>query len=251
MQAMIFAAGLGTRLQPLTNHCPKALVPLAGRPLIDHVLDKLVDAGATRIVVNVHHFADMLCRHLSQWQRARVELLVSDERDLLLDTGGGVRKALDLIDTTQPLLLHNVDIVSTSSLLQFVAAARSRHEATSCEAALMVSHRTSSRYLLFDSHQRMQGWTNTSTGAVRPEGLPVDGLLPRAFSGIHMLFPKVYPLLQAWPERFGITDFYIDTCRQHSYVAVDTPADTLIDVGTPERLQEAERQIARRQTIRH
>ncbi len=244
MQAMIFAAGLGTRLQPLTDHCPKALVSLAGRPLIDHVINKLRAAGATRIVVNVHHFADMLCQHLQQSRHADVEVLVSDERKQLLDTGGGVRKALTLIDEQQPLLLHNVDIVSAVSLTDFISEAERQHSAVGCDAALMVSPRSSTRYLLFNNDNRMVGWTNTKTGEMRPAELA--GLAARytfwrfAFSGIHMLFPDIYPLLKDYPQRFGITDFYVQTCQQRTYVAVNTPKDHLIDVGTPERLATAE-----------
>ena len=245
MQAMIFAAGLGTRLQPLTADRPKALVTLAGRPLIDHVIDKLRAAEMTRIIVNVHHFADMLCSHLQQMSYPDIDIVVSDERQLLLDTGGGVRQALSLIDTSQPLLLHNVDIISTTSLPAFISEAQRCYSDCHCDAALMVSPRPSTRYLLFDDRQQMRGWTNTATGEIRPMSLTDTAIIPslqrRAFSGIHMLFPEIYPLLQSYPQRFGITDFYIQTCQQRTFVGIDTPHDTLIDVGRPDTLAAAER----------
>ena len=247
MQAMIFAAGLGTRLKPLTDDRPKALVTLNGVPLIDYVIDRLRTAGVRHIVVNVHHFADMLCEHLSQKAYNDLTISVSDERRLLLDTGGGVRQALQYVDTSQPLLIHNVDIVSNSSLTDFIKKAQQLHCQSGCEAALMVRRRTSSRYLLFDEQMQMRGWTNTKTGEVRPQTLcktlSEQPFSQYAFSGIHLLFPEIYPLLQSYPERFGITDFYVQTCQQHRYVGIDMPNDTIIDVGKPETLAEAERQL--------
>lgn len=245
MQAMIFAAGLGTRLKPLTDQCPKALVKLASRPLIDHVIDKLRRAGAERIVVNVHHYGRQIAEHLSSLPLKDIDILISDETQRLLDTGGGVRKALSLIDTGKPLLLHNVDILSSSSLSDFIREAQRMYRQGGCDAALMVSRRSSTRCLLFDKEMRLTGWKNIATGEVRPHS---DGkeeqtshVYELAFSGIHMLFPPVYRTLTDFPERFSITDFYIRTCKTNTYRGVLMADDTLIDLGTPQRLAAAEK----------
>lgn len=162
MQAMIFAAGLGTRLKPLTDTMPKALVPLCGKPLLEHLLQKMEAAGVGRAVINIHHFAGMIREFVRQHPRPGMDIRFSDETDLLRDTGGGIRHALPLFDAQQPVLVHNADIVSNLDLRRFYAAHRPDSLAT-----LLVSPRTSSRYLLFDGNGLLAGWMNTRTGEVR------------------------------------------------------------------------------------
>ncbi len=162
MQAMIFAAGLGTRLKPLTDTMPKALVRVAGAPLLEHVIRRLIDAGCSRMVVNVHHFANQITDYLDAHNYG-VHIYVSDETEQLLDTGGGIKRAASLFDQYQPVLIHNVDILSNVDLAAFYRHALE----TKADALLLVSRRVTQRYLIFDSNMRLVGWTNVATGEVK------------------------------------------------------------------------------------
>lgn len=151
---MIFAAGLGTRLKPLTDTMPKALVPVGGQPLLWHVIMKLKKSGYERIVVNVHHFADQIIDYLRLNDNFGLDIRISDEREQLLETGGGIKKALPLFDPSEPILIHNVDILSNLDLNQLPTDA----------PVLVVSQRQTKRYLQFDDEQRLVGWKNIETG---------------------------------------------------------------------------------------
>ena len=161
MQAMIFAAGLGTRLKPLTDSMPKALVRVGGKPLIEHVIMKLKDAGVGRIVVNVHHFAGQIKSFLAANDNFGVDIRVSDESEMLLETGGGIKKAAPLFSPDEPVLIHNVDILSNVDLRKFYDSS------TGNDATLLVSDRKTRRYLLFDDGMTLRGWTNVETGEVK------------------------------------------------------------------------------------
>ncbi len=163
MQAMIFAAGLGTRLKPLTDTMPKALVPVDGKPLIKHVISRLKCAGASRVVVNVHHFADSIIEYLNANGNFGIDIRVSDERGQLLETGGGIKKASAFFDADKPVLIHNVDILSNINLHKFYQEA----DDSQADAMLLVSGRSTKRYLLFDEGMRLAAWTNVSTGEVK------------------------------------------------------------------------------------
>jgi len=235
-QAMVFAAGLGTRLKPLTDTMPKALVPVGGKPLIGHVLEKLVAAGFNRIVVNVHHFAPMIKSWLAERTFKGVEIIVSDESDQLLDTGGGLRKAANLFDADAPILIHNVDILSDIDLKTLYDAHADN------DATLLVSRRETSRYLLFDDDMRLCGWTNTRTGEVRPAdaGLNPAYFTRLAFSGIHVFSPRLFASMAAFPAKFGIIDFYLQACRDRNIRGFDMQDLRLLDVGKLNTLSEAE-----------
>ena len=182
---MIFAAGLGTRLKPITDTMPKALVPVSGQPLLWHVIMKLKAAGYERIVVNVHHFANQIVDYLRQQDHFGLDIRISDETDLLRETGGGIKKALPLFDPSSPILIHNVDILSNLDLKDLCALS------TPPDALLVVSSRKTKRYLLFDDEYLLDGWTNIETGEVRspyPQLDPSD-LRRLAFSGIHVQSP--------------------------------------------------------------
>lgn len=247
MQAMIFAAGLGTRLQPLTDSRPKALVEVAGQPLLYHTIMRLKEAGATRIVVNVHHFAEQIVAYLDARDYFGLDIRISDERHRLLDTGGGLLKARALVKSDEPLLVHNVDIFSNADL----RAAYTRAAADSSrQATLLVSERQTQRYLVFSSENRMEGWTNVATGEVRSPREDLDPKAPGhhlyAFSGIHIVSPQLFPLLEEYGAahaadgKFGITDFYINICSRASVVADVCPSLRLLDVGKLESLPRAE-----------
>ena len=160
MKAMIFAAGLGTRLKPLTDRMPKALVEVAGKPLLQHQLEKLRKAGATDIVINVHHFADMIEEWVAAHPAEGLNIRFSDERQQLLETGGGIRKARPLLGEGR-ILVHNCDILSNADLKDFWA------KGEGAAATLMVSERETTRYLLFDDDMNLKGWTNVKTGEVK------------------------------------------------------------------------------------
>jgi NDP-sugar pyrophosphorylase family protein len=224
-QAMIFAAGLGTRLKPLTDTMPKALVPVGGQPLLWHVIMKLKKSGYERIVVNVHHFADQIIDYLRLNDNFGLDIRISDEREQLLETGGGIKKALPLFDPSEPILIHNVDILSNLDLNQLSTDA----------PVLVVSQRQTKRYLQFDDEQRLVGWKNIETGEVK--GREGHSL---AFSGIHVFHPSLVPLLSEWPDRFPIMDFYLSACATHLIKGFEAIDLRLMDVGKMDTLDQAE-----------
>ena len=238
MQAMIFAAGLGTRLKPLTDRIPKALVRVGGEPLLKRVIFQLKDAGFTRIVVNAHHFSNQIIDYLRDNDNFGMDIRISDESDKLLETGGGIKKAWPLFDQKEPVLIHNVDILSNVDLKKFYQM----EAETPLAARLLVSVRKTKRYLLFDDTMRLVGWTNIETGEVKS---PYKDLDPKqykmyAFSGIHMVAPSLFPLMEEEPDKFPIMDFYLRHCdkvRIEGYVKNDLK---LMDVGKQETLKEAE-----------
>lgn len=242
MKALIFAAGLGTRLRPLTDTRPKALVEVGGKPLLAHTLDRLAKAGFTEVVINVHHFAEQIIEYVETHPVEGMEIRISDERDLLLDTGGGIRQAGTLFTPDgQPFLIHNVDIFSNLNLTDFYH----RHQANE-GATLLVSQRKTSRYLLFHPEDnRLMGWTNVQTGEVKSPypHLQVEECVMRAFAGIHLFSPALLPLMEPFGKRFSIIDFYLSVADKAPIIGAPTDDLRLIDVGKPETLAEAERFI--------
>ncbi|MBR3088986.1 MAG: nucleotidyltransferase family protein [Prevotella sp.] len=233
-QAMIFAAGLGTRLRPLTDTMPKALVPVGGEPLIGHVVERLRQAGFERVVVNVHHFPDQIIEYLESHPVEGMQFLVSDEREQLLETGGGLKKAAPLLDADSRVLVHNVDILSNADLCALYDAADS-------DATLLVSERETSRYLLFDDNMRLVGWTNVKTGEVKSPyaTLRVEDCRRLAFSGIHVVAPSLLRLMEEWPPRFGIIDFYLSVCDRMVIRGVVQDRLRMLDVGKVDSLEKA------------
>ena len=245
-QAMIFAAGLGTRLKPLTDTMPKALVPVGGRPLLDIILERLHEQGYGRFVVNVHHFAQQIVDHLATLNPPpSFSIQISDESDHLLDTGGGLKKAQALFDPEEPILIHNVDILDNVDYQWF-----SRQHEPDEDAVLLVSRRKTKRYLLFDNAMRLMGWKNVETGEVkspyeyiRRTGLSQHGeeLNMFAFSGIHSFSPRLFPLMERFPDKFSIIDFYLSVChRSRIYGCVKSDLQVL-DVGKLDALEKAEK----------
>ena len=222
---MIFAAGLGTRLKPLTDTMPKALVRVGGQPLLWHVIMKLKAAGYERIVVNVHHFADQIVDYLHVNDYFGLDIRISDETSELLETGGGIKNALSLFDPSEPILIHNVDILSNLDLSSLPTDS----------SLLVVSNRQTKRYLQFDSSMRLVGWKNIETGEVKgQEGFSL------AFSGIHVFHPSLASLLVDWPDRFPIMDFYLKSCTDHLIKGYEPKDLRLMDVGKLDTLDQAE-----------
>jgi len=235
MKAMIVAAGLGTRLRPLTDTLPKALVPVGGKPLLEQVIGKLTAAGVTEIVINVHHFPEQIISFVEKNDSFGVKIYFSDESDELLETGGGIFKARKWLEG-EPFLVHNVDILSNLDIKALYA----QHLRTNPLATLVVSERDTFRYFLFDDDTRLQGWTNIQTGAVKPESLRHADLYRKlAFSGIQVLSPAVFKLMETWPQRFSITDFYLQKLKDNTILGFIPENYTMIDVGKPETLIQA------------
>lgn len=238
---MIFAAGLGTRLKPITDTLPKALVPVCGKPLIEYVARKLKASGIDEAVVNVHHFADKV----EEWVAGQdiISIDISDERQMLLETGGAVLHARKHLEGCGHFLIHNVDILSDIDLGWFMEQVRPEALAT-----LLVSDRKSSRYLLFDPRDmRLVGWKNENTGEIRPSGIGIDEdkFVKLAFSGIHIMSDKVFAAMEGYPERFPVIDFYLDKCHSYDIYGVRAENLDLIDVGKLDTLEKAERFIKR------
>lgn len=239
MKCLIFAAGLGTRLKPLTDHLPKALVSVAGVSLLEHTIVRLRNAGATEIVVNAHHFAEQIEEFLKLHDFG-LPIYLSDERERLLDTGGGLRKAIPLFqEKEQPILIHNVDIFSNAPLKQFY------EDNLSQDAALLVSKRNSTRQLYFDAQNDLIGWKNLETGEVRPQGsiLITEHLQSYAFSGIHLISPRMISELNRFPEKFSIMDFYLSSCSKIKIKGIAYPDLRLLDVGKADTISIAEQFI--------
>lgn len=241
MRAMIFAAGLGTRLKPITDTLPKALVPVGGQPLLSHVIRKLVSAGYDHLVVNVHHFPDLIIDYLKEHDFG-VQVDVSDERDFLLETGGGIAHARPFLEG-EPFLVHNVDILSNLDL----GWLREQHRPDAL-ATLLVSDRKTQRYLLFREDGRLAGWTNLATGEVRSPYPDLDPSACRmlAFSGIHYMSCGIFQAFEAleMPERFPIMDFYLKACDRYPIYAAVPQDLQLLDVGKLDTLAQAEQYFA-------
>ena len=244
MNAFIFAAGLGTRLKPLTDTMPKALVPVGGKPLLAHVIEKLKAAGCKKIVINIHHFGDMIIDYVKSQNNFGVEILFSDERQMLLETGGAIKHAVDLLGD-EPFLIHNVDILSNVDLKALIAA----HSEADSAATLLVSKRNSTRALLFSPEGNLTAWTNKTTGEVKTpyENIKiaslagsVTGLEEFAFSGIHIFSPRLFKYFGAYPEKFSIIDFYLNTCKYEKIKAYTQEGLKLLDVGKLDSLERAE-----------
>lgn len=235
MKAMIFAAGLGTRLRPLTDKMPKALVPLAGKPLLLWQIEQLKAAGVTDITVNVHHFPDMITSYLRSNDNFGCRISISDEREELLETGGGLKKAFADMQEQEAVLACNADILSNIDLQGLIKA----YEETGL-SQLVVSDRQTQRYLCFDADNTLCGWVNTKTGEQKGQ----DGRR-LAFSGMQILNNAVMQRLQETDDRiFSLTNFYLQTAadrKSREELKAYIPSNyRMMDVGKAEHLQEAE-----------
>lgn len=241
MKSMIFAAGLGTRLKPITDTLPKALVPVGGMPLIEHVTRKLKASGVEESVVNVHHFADKIEAWVAQ--QDIMPMQVSDERELLLETGGGILHARRYLEGCGRFLVHNVDIISDLDVKRFEQSVPE-----DAMAALLVSERETSRYLLFDPETMLLvGWMNVKTGEVRSPYTDIrpDECRKLAFSGIHIISDKVFDVMEEYADspRFPIIDFYLWACAKYKIYGVPVKELHIIDVGKLDSLDQAEQMV--------
>lgn len=246
VNAMVFAAGIGSRLRPLTDTCPKALIEVGGKKMLGRVLDNLAAAGIAEAVVNIHHHAGMVAEFIRSRQAMPPAVTISDESDCLLDTGGGLVKAAPMLAGADATLVHNADIATDVDLAAMIGA----HFASGADVTLLAVDRPTSRKLIFDRDGLMTGWLNTATGATRPPR-PEAGLRPGeealGFCGIHLLSGRALEELVAYArrnsrERFSITDFYIDSCAALDIRRL-TPAEAFEwhDIGRHATLEAARR----------
>lgn len=245
MKAMVFAAGLGTRLRPLTDNRPKALVEVNGVPMLERVIRHITDCGFDEIIVNVHHFGNMVIDFIDS-KKWNADVHISDERGELLDTGGGILKVRDMLDDGNPFLVHNADILTDLDL----SAMYRHHAETGADATLLVAQRETARYLLFDEAYRLQGWTNITTGEVRPDGFKYDKDVhfPMAFGGVHIISPTVFDSLSRYSteRKFSITPYYVSACKELKIMGY-SPSECYrwFDIGKPETLALAEASFSR------
>ena len=251
MKAMIFAAGLGTRLKPLTDTLPKALVPLAGKTLLQWQIEKLKAADITDIVVNVHHFPDMIINYLHDNDNFGCRITVSDERDMLLETGGGLRKAEALLrsgvqefrSSGEGILVCNVDILSNIDIPTLLNAYNPDEM-----GVVVVSERDTQRYLLFDDNNCLCGWTNIATGEVRGpisnNQYPIANPRSLAFSGMQVLNPRIFEAMDKVVaekgEKFSLIDLYLSIAEKEILKAFIPENYRMMDVGKINQLSEAE-----------
>ncbi|MCB2222056.1 MAG: nucleotidyltransferase family protein [Bacteroidetes bacterium] len=237
-KAMIFAAGLGTRLQPLTHEKPKALATINGYTLLEILIRKLIRYQFNHIIVNVHHFAGQIIDFLKQKQNFAVDIHISDESGQLLDTGGGIVKASWFLDDVDSFLVHNVDVITDMDLHRM----ENFHLRKKALATLAVRNRPSSRYLLFDDSNKLCGWMNTKTGEkimAREE----SGLKALAFSGIHFINAGIFQHLKR-KGRFSIIEAYLELARQYPICGYQHDDGYWLDVGRPENIRQAEKDFS-------
>lgn len=239
MKAMIFAAGLGTRLRPITNTIPKALVPVGGVTMLERVILKMRDAGMEECVVNACHFADKVVSFLESKDFGIPVKVSLESGSEPLETGGGIRHAEGLLGRGR-FLVHNVDILSDLDVRGFLSSDRPDSLAT-----LLLVDKEADRYLLFDDDMRLVGWTNVVTGEVKS---PYPDFEPSryhrySFCGIHIISDEVFDLMEDWPEHFSIIDFYLKSAAIRPIYGVVATDLNLIDIGSPAKLAEAEEKI--------
>jgi NDP-sugar pyrophosphorylase family protein len=238
MKAMILAAGLGTRLQPLTLTRPKALVEIKGIPMLELIICKLINEGFDEIIINVHHFVGQIIDFLKAHNQFGISISISDESDLLLDTGGGILKARDFFNDGKPFLIHNVDILSDINLRELYEF----HVLNRSLATLAVKDRKTSRSLLVNTDQELCGWKNNQTGqTIISKGEETD-LTPIAFSAIHVMSPDIFPMIS---ERgvFSIMDVYLSLAKSQRILTWRHDQNFWFDIGRIENLKEAEKYL--------
>ncbi|HNG70363.1 MAG TPA: nucleotidyltransferase family protein [Chitinophagales bacterium] len=251
MKAMIFAAGFGTRLKPLTDSCPKALVKVGDKPMLQHTIEHLIKHNFDEIIVNIHYLGDQIKAFLQQHNNFGIRIEISDETDLILETGGGLLKAQHFFDDNEAFLVCNADVftnINISEMYRF-------HQSNGALATLAVRNRESTRYLLFDDNNILYGWENIKTNvakiprkipeAVKANFAPGDTypLHEFAFSGYHIISPEIFKH-QSLLGVFSMTDWYLDLCRNHTIVAYQHNNDVWVDIGSFAQLQKANELIA-------
>lgn len=235
MKIMILAAGLGTRLKTLTKHKPKALVELNGKPILEHLILKLKSQGFNDFVINVHHFADQIEDFLKENKYFDSNIEISDERTMLLETGGGLLKAEHFLSNSKSFIIYNADIFSNIDLRQLI----SFHKENNSLATLVVKDRSTSRKLLFDENNTLCQWKNYKTNEIKEARAPVGELTPFAFSGIHIINSEIFKYISE-TGKFSIIDLYLRLAKKHKISAYEMKHSYWFDLGKPENIIQAE-----------
>ena len=244
--AMILAAGLGTRLKALTQDKPKALVELNGKPLLQHCIENLIANGFYHIVINVHHFGEQIIDFINNQHQFDAVIQISDERDLLMDTGGGIVKASPLFKDSKAVLVHNVDIISNVDLGEMSQQFLSSGD----DAWLLTQDRETNRKLLFDDENLLVGWTNKSEerfkwvnneSALRQAQGPLPFYKEMAFSGLHFFRSDLFAEFEVKPQ--SVIDLYLNLAKTNRIVSKPIQPNYWFDLGKPEQLQAAENYI--------
>lgn len=235
MKAMIFAAGLGTRMKPLTDTMPKALVPVNGTPLLEIVIRRLIFFGIKDIIINVHYMAEQIEDFLAEKNNFGINISISDEREKVLETGGGLKKAQWFFDDKKPFLVCNTDILCDIDIYKLQA----QHAENQSIATLAVQKRATSRYLLFDEKNNLSGWLNTKSGEVKLSRNESKKLQMLAFSSFQILETKIFDYLPKDKDVFSTIDLFLAVSEKEIIKAYETTAKWL-DVGTPQNIPQAE-----------
>jgi NDP-sugar pyrophosphorylase family protein len=230
MKAMIFAAGLGKRLGNITESIPKALVDINGKTALRWAVEKCSASGFNDIIINVHHFADMVENEVERLNKIGFKISVSNEREMLLENGGGLYKARNFFDKS-PFLLYNVDIISDFDL----GALYRLHLEKKGLATLAVRHRPGKRFLLVDGEGQLRGWRNISTGEQILAGAKADGLSEIAFSSMHIVEPEIFEYMHE--GIYSMIDLYLKLAADHNIYTLKRDEGYWVDVGTPENLE--------------
>lgn len=253
MRAIVFAAGVGSRMKPFTDSHPKALAPVQGKPVIGHLMEKLLKAGITSVVVNVHHFPEQIRQYFRSNDNFGIDVEFSDESDCLLDTGGALAKIgscsrIFAHPGSAPILVHNADILTDFSIEEMEAA----HNRNHADATILVDpERDSSRKFLFDNNRQLRGWRNLSSGEIRPGGLEIRSLEEAAFGGVHIITPEFLREIGQEPVKpFSIVDYYLSRAQNHKiHGFVPGSGYQWFDIGTTEKLANVSRNFKQKQDV--
>lgn len=232
MKAMILAAGLGSRLKPITDSKPKALVEVGGITLLERIILRLKSFGFNELIINIHHFGEQVIEFLNEKQNFNLKIEISDERGLLLETGGGIKSVSWFLEN-EPFIVHNVDIISNIDLQKLFKF----HIENKAIATLAVQNRNSSRYFFADENNLLCGWENTKTGEIRKLPCLKNNYKRFAFSGIHVISPEIFPLITE-NGKFSIIDVYLRIANNCPIKLFDHSEDFLLDVGKMDQLSE-------------
>jgi mannose-1-phosphate guanylyltransferase len=235
-RAIILAAGLGTRLRPITSEKPKALVAVDGKPLLDYAIRHCKYYGIKDIIINVHHFSEQIIDFVKQNNFYNINIEFSNESGQLLETGGGIKKASWFFKDCKSILAYNVDILTNINLNNFIDF----HQEQEALVTLAVRNRKTSRYILFDQLNRMCGWKNMATNETLLKAVPESRIKLLAFSGIQLMSPKMLSYFDEYPERFSIMDAYIDLCRDNYILGYPHDESFWMDIGKLDVLAEAD-----------
>ncbi len=239
MKVMIFAAGLGTRLKPLTNNKPKALVEVNGKPMLEILISKLKSYGLNEFVINVHHFSDQIITYLKNNGNFGSKIVVSDESNELLDTGGGILKAIDYLLDSDSFLVVNVDILTDINLDDLI----NEHYKNKALATLSVRHPNSDRLLLFDDSNYLCQWENIKTKEIKHARVPVGNLNAYSFNGIHVIQSKIFAGITE-TGKFSIIDLYLRLAKSKQISAYESNYSYWFDLGKPETILQTENQLS-------